>query len=82
MNPAELDAVLGVLTVRAGALRSAGVLELTVGDVRVALAPPDAPAEEQDEKAEPVYDDPLDDPMTFGRRSGVPGFPRDEEQQQ
>ena len=79
----DLDTALGVLAKHAGDLRKAGVRELTVGDVHVTIAPPDAPLDAGATKSDrPANLDPLNDPDTYGFTDGrVPGFTRDEEQQ-
>jgi hypothetical protein len=59
-------------------LREAGVRDLRVGDLYVTLAPPDI-APDDDDTAENFDGDPLNDPLTYGRRSGVPGITREDD---
>ncbi len=76
-TPGEL---MTLIVERAPALRAAGVRELQIGDFKVLLELPElgaatgasAPAE----TTELETDDPLNDPMTFGRKTSVPGFER------
>lgn len=70
---------LSILRDMAPALRAAGVRRFKIGDVEADLAPPDPPAPERTRNDERTieYDDPLDDPSTFGGGK-VPGFERPE----
>lgn len=72
-----LEETLKTLAEHAPRLRTAGVRTLKVGDLSVTLAPPDPPIVEDDGDDKDA-NDPLDDPATFGRLSGVPGYQREE----
>lgn len=77
MTTKDLAAQLDLVIDRAPALRRAGVARVALGELELELAPHVEAGEAQ--PATPVVEepaDPLDDPMTFGRRTGVPGFPR------
>lgn len=70
---------LALIAEHAPHLRKAGVTSFTAKDCSFTLAPYLEPGPTQQTKADAVEEepvDPLDDPMTFGRRTGVPGFPR------
>jgi hypothetical protein len=71
----DLAARLALLAEHAPKLRRAGVSSLTIDDITIGLLPPDPPEPQPDEEThEPTGE--LDDPMTFGRSDGVPGFER------
>jgi len=82
MTPSEFAEVLDALRDRAAGLRAVGVREFVVGDIRVTLAAPeplpDVSFDDDKQETSPILD-PLDDPETYGRLSGVPGFSRHEE---
>jgi len=70
----ETAALLDLIADRAPGLRAAGVLAIAVDGISAQLAPADQPADDsgqdgQDEEEKGV----LDDPATFGRKTGVPG---------
>lgn len=77
MTPAEL---LDLIISRAPQLRTAGVrMVQLMGEDHVSFsmeppepAPPVGARTDEDEQPEP--EDPLDDPATFGRKRGTPGF--------
>jgi hypothetical protein len=76
----DIERVVSCLIRHGNDLRRAGVRDLRVGDVYVTLAAPDPVVEATPQSDEqPTSMDPLDDPMTFGRTSGVPGFPREDD---
>lgn len=68
---------IALLISQGEALRKAGVTSLVLGDVSATFAPWDPPPEKN---AKATDEDgaigALDDPSTYGRSSGVPGFPR------
>ena len=72
----DLDAIVKTLIANGVELRKAGIRELRAGDVHVIFAPVDVPVD----VTPPDEDiaDPLDDPMTFGRKSSLPGFDRED----
>lgn len=78
MTP-DLASLLDIIATKAPALRDAGVRTLEVAGIRMELDPPERGAVEV---AAPTFDyvdatdysDPLNDPTTFGRTSGLPGF--------
>lgn len=75
MTSDDLAKALAVLAEHAPRLRSAGVLELSVGDVRAVLANAEPATSDDDDDDESEGDDrrpALHDPATFGRRGGVP----------
>lgn len=72
----NLKETLETLAEHAPRLRAAGVRTLKVGDLSVTLAPPDPPLVDDDDDDD--ASSPLDDPATFGRLSGVPGYQREE----
>jgi hypothetical protein len=73
--PSDADRLVDLLVRRALDLRRAGVLEVTIGDMKASLAPfqeePIARKTEEDEM--PI--DPLNDPHTYGLPKGskLPG---------
>lgn len=76
-----VDDFLTMLETRAPALRTAGVLELAIGDLRVVLAPQAPQIAEAPVARVAVDDEPAsaaDDPLTYGLPPGakVPGFER------
>jgi hypothetical protein len=73
----DLAQAIALLIEHGNSLRRSGVRDLRVGDLYVTLAPPDHVVE----AVEPEQDigDPLLDPLTYGRRSQVPGFDREAE---
>lgn len=78
----EMDDVrdrLQAIVEMAQSLRDVGVAELTIADMKIVLLPSNPPMAFSgiEESSEPV--DPLDDPLTYGRRSGVPGLRRQED---
>jgi hypothetical protein len=76
----NIDNVVACLIQNGDALRKAGVRDLRVGDIYVTLAAPDQVAETTDAATDEDDGDPLNDPLTFGRKRGVPGFPREADQ--
>lgn len=88
----DLDAKqwIALLIERARDLRAAGVTSLTIGDTSITLAPfEDAPAQTGTTttqmtameriaagETDGTYLDVLDDPKTYGRTNGTPGFER------
>lgn len=79
MTKADLDGLLTSITEKAKGLRDAGVTSLSIGDITIALSPSDPPPEPKGEDIDQGKG-PLDDPMTFGRRT-VPGRRRGEHDQ-
>ncbi len=77
-EPVDLDAVLSTVIKRAPGLRSAGVTTITIDGVSFALAPPEVVPTRAaiDDVPDEDYSDPLDDPKTYGRMTGTPGFQR------
>jgi hypothetical protein len=70
-----------LLIEQAGKLREAGVLTLSIGDAHATLSKQElALPEPASGELEPEPADPLDDPLTYGRRAGLPGYqlPADE----
>ena len=75
----ELRGLLDLVIEKAGALRAAGVLRLAVDGVFQADLTEPTPTITMatlgaDEDSSPLHA--LDDPLTYGRSEGVPGFSR------
>lgn len=67
-----------ILVSNAEALRKSGVLSFSVDGCEVILAPHSAQFSSEAAEEEYEDDDPLDDPSTFGNRTGkAPGYTRD-----
>lgn len=78
MTPKDAAELLDTIAKKAKALRDAGMLEVGLGEgVYVKLAPAELPESDGDDEQEEDVDV-LDDPATYGRRSGVPGRKRKE----
>lgn len=73
----DLKSTIDLLIQHGAELRRAGVRDLRLGELYVTLAPPDVPVEHPSDNEQDIGD-PLRDPLTFGRRSSVPGFDREE----
>lgn len=69
---ATTKALLDLVLAKAGALREAGVLELTVDGLTLKLAAAKAPDEKPVQEEEPEADV-WQDPSTYGRTDTVPG---------
>ncbi|MBA2540468.1 MAG: hypothetical protein H0V17_12580 [Deltaproteobacteria bacterium] len=78
MKPTTAE-LLSLLAERAPGLRAAGVTSFTVDGFTAQLTAHDPPLEQgaaRDDDAGPT--DAFDDPITFGRSRGVPGYRREE----